>query len=182
MPGPVFIEGERIDLRTVEEEDVGFLRAGVTHPAVRRYAGDEVPYNRRRYEDERFDRLSAGDAVQLLACDGEKRLGSVSLAPIDERRGWANLGYWIHPDRQGKGYATEAAGLVVAHGFDELRLHRISATVAASNGASERVVEKLGFVHEGTKRDDAFLDGEYVDREVYAVLREDWTARENGEE
>ncbi|PSP88413.1 N-acetyltransferase, partial [Halobacteriales archaeon QH_8_68_33] len=31
------------------------------------------------------------------------------------------------------------------------------------------------FVHEGTKRDDDFVDGEYVDREVYAVLREEWS-------
>ena len=44
------------------------------------------------------------------------------------------------------------------------------------NEASKRVVEKLGFVHEGTKRDDAFVGGEYVDREVYAVLADEWEA------
>lgn len=175
MPGPVFIEGDGIDLRTIEEEDLQFLQSGVNHPAVRRYAGGDVPYNRPRYEAERFESAANGDAVGLLVCDGDDRLGSVSLAPIDDRRGWANLGYWIHPDRQGEGYATEAARLVVTHGFEELRLHRISATIAASNAPSKRVVEKLGFVHEGTKRDDAFLGGEHVDREVYAVLREEWS-------
>ncbi len=44
------------------------------------------------------------------------------------------------------------------------------------NEASKRVIEKLGFVHEGTKRDDAFINGEYLDREVYAVLRPEWNA------
>jgi len=174
MPGPVFIEGKRIDLRTVEEEDVGFLQEGMNHPAVRRYAGGDVPYNRRRYEAERFERISGDELVHLLVCDGEERLGDVSLAPIDERRGWANLGYWIHPDHRGNGYATEAVRLAVGHGFAELRLHRISATIVADNDASKRVVERLGFVHEGTKRDDAFLDGEHVDREVYAVLSDEW--------
>lgn len=173
MPGPVFIEGDSIDLRTIEQEDIEFLQEGTNHPAVRQYAGDDVPYNRRRYEEERFGPLSDGDVVHLLVCDGDDRLGDVSLAPIDERRGWANLGYWIHPDRQGEGYATEAARLAVAHGFEELRLHRISATIVAGNEPSKRVVEKLGFVHEGTKRDDAFIDGEYVDREVYALLRDE---------
>lgn len=174
MPGPVFVEGDRIDLRTVESEDIEFLQEGMNHPEVRRYAGGDVPYNRSRYESERFDLISSGDVVHLLVCDGDERLGDVSLAPINERRGWANLGYWIHPERQGEGSATEAARLMVSHGFRDLRLHRISAAIVAGNEASKRVVEKLGFVHEGTKRDDAFLDGSYVDREIYAVLREEW--------
>lgn len=175
MPGPVFIEGDSIDLRTVEEEDVEFLQEGINHPAVRQYAGGDIPYNRYRYEEERFDPISEGQFVHLLICDGDERQGDVSLAPIDERRGWANLGYWIHPDSQGEGFATEAARLAVTHGFGELRLHRISATVVASNEPSRRVLEKLGFVHEGTKREDAFVGGEYVDRDVYAVLRDEWT-------
>lgn len=174
MPGPVFIAGDRITLRTIEDDDIAFLQAGINDPAVRPYAGGDLPYNQRRYETERFDPISSGEHLHLLVCTGGDRVGDVSLAPIDERRGWANLGYWIHPDHQGQGYGTEAARLVVDHGFAELRLHRISATIVASNAASRRVVEKLGFVHEGTKRDDAFLDGEYVDRDVYAILHEEW--------
>jgi RimJ/RimL family protein N-acetyltransferase len=174
MPGPLFVEGDGVELRTVEEEDVAFLQEGMNHPAVRRFAGGDLPYNRARYEAERFDPLSGGEYLQLLVCDGGTRVGGVSLAPIDDRRGWANLGYWVHPDHRGEGYATEAARLVVTHGFEELRLHRVSGTVHATNEGSIRVLEKLGFVHEGTKRDDAFVDGEHVDREVYAVLREEW--------
>lgn len=62
----------------------------------------------------------------------------------------------------------------VEQGFDELGLHRVSATIVEPDVASKRVVEKLGFVHGGTKRNDAFLDGEYVDWDVYAVLRDAW--------
>ncbi|WP_436931315.1 GNAT family N-acetyltransferase [Halosimplex halobium] len=175
MPGPIFIAGETVDLRTIEEEDTEFLREGSHHPQVRRYAGPDAPVGGDDYESRLFDRMGVPDAVELLICDGDERVGDVSLAPIDDRRGWANLGYWVHPDRQGEGYATEAARLVVDHGFAELRLHRISATVHAGNEASKRVVEKLGFVHEGTKRDDDFVDGEYADRDVYAVLREEWS-------
>lgn len=174
MPGPIFIEGDRIDLRTIEKEDINFLQQGMNTPATRKYAGADIPYNHQRYEEELFEGISSGDFLQLLVYDDE-RLGDVSLAPIDDRRGWANLGYWIHPDHQGEGYATEAVRLIISYGFNELRLHRISATIAAPNTASRRVVEKLGFVHEGTKRDDGFLNGEYVDKEVYGVLREEWT-------
>ena len=174
MPGPVFIEGDGVELCTVEREDIEFLQQGMNHPDVRRYAGGDVPHNRQRYEDERFDVISGGDVFHALVRAESQRVGDVSLAPIDERRGWANLGYWVHPDHWGKGYATEAASLAVTHGFEELALHRVSATIVADNEASKRVVEKLGFVHEGTKRDDAFVGGEYVDREVYAVLADGW--------
>lgn len=174
MPGAVFLEGDRVELRTIEAEDIEFLQTGMNHPAVRTYAGADIPYNRQRYEEQRFDSIASAENLHLLVCSGMDRLGDVSLAPIDERRGWANLGYWIHPDHQGQGYATEAARLVVGHGFNELRLHRISATLVARNEPSKRVVEKLGFVHEGTKRDDAFIEGEFVDREVYALLSDAW--------
>ncbi|QLH79486.1 GNAT family N-acetyltransferase [Halosimplex rubrum] len=174
MPGPVFIEGETVELRTVEAEDMNFHQEGSHHPSVRRTAGPDTPVSGEAYESELFDRMAGDDAVELLICDDGEPVGDVSLAPIDDRRGWANLGYWVHPDHQSEGYATEAARLVLDHGFEELRLHRISATVHADNEASKRVAEKLGFVHEGTKRDDDFVDGEYVDRDVYAVLREEW--------
>lgn len=178
MPGPVFVAGEGIELRTLEEGDIEFLVEEINHPDIRRYAGGDTPYNRERYETERFDRIAGGDIVHLLVCNGDQRLGDVSLAPIDERRGWANLGYRIHPDHQGTGYATRAVDLLVTHGFEELGLHRISAAVVAPNSASKRVVETLGFVHEGTKRDDAFVGGRYVDREIYAVLAAEWLDRE----
>ncbi|QLH84470.1 GNAT family N-acetyltransferase [Halosimplex pelagicum] len=174
MPGPVFVEGETVDLRTIEREDAEFLRELFHHPRVRGYAGPDAPDSGEAYESDLLDRMEGADAVELLVCDGDEPVGDVSLAPIDDRRDWANLGYAVHPDYQGEGYATEAARLVVDHGFAALGLHRISATIHADNEASKRVVEKLGFTHEGTKRDDDFVDGEYVDREVYAVLSGEW--------
>jgi RimJ/RimL family protein N-acetyltransferase len=174
MSGPVFIEGETVDLRTIEREDAEFLRELSHHPRVRDYAGPDAPVSGEAHESDLLDRIGRDDAVELLVCDGDERVGDVSLAPIDDRRGWANLGYAVHPDYQGEGYATEAARLVVDHGFAALGLHRVSATIHADNEASKRVAEKLGFTHEGTKRDDDFVDGDYVDREVYGLLREEW--------
>jgi len=96
MPGPVFIDGDDIELRTIEEEDIEFLQEGINYPAVRQYAGGDLPYNRHRYKKERFDSISGGEFVQLLVCDGDERLGNVSLAPIDGgdyERGWSSRGY-----------------------------------------------------------------------------------------
>lgn len=48
MPEPVFIEGDSIDLRIIKEEDINFLQEGINHPAVRQYAGGDIPYNHDR--------------------------------------------------------------------------------------------------------------------------------------
>lgn len=184
MPGPAFLRGERVVLRTVEAEDVPFLQAAVNDPDVRRYIGVfEGPYDRQRFEGEWLERMRESDGPDLLVTtpdDDPDRLGNVSLAPLDERRGWANLGAWIHPDHWGEGYATEASALLVDHGFAERRLHRVSASVDAPNDAARRVLERLGFVHEGTRREDAYVAGEHVDREVYGLLRSEWEGAAGG--
>ena len=178
MPGPVFIEGERIELRTVEEADIEFLTRGVNHPAIRRYiSAFRTPQNRERYS-EVFENVDSGeDGASLLVCDDDERVGSVQLYPVDDGRGTANLAYWIEPDHQSDGYATEACELVVEYGFEELRLHRISAVTMAPNTASRRLLERLDFTHEGTKRESAFAEGEHVDEEQYGLLETEWRER-----
>jgi RimJ/RimL family protein N-acetyltransferase len=180
MPGPVFIEGERIELRTVERADVEFLQRGVNHPDVRRHIGTfRTPYNHERYEEECFESIdSDGDGASLLVCPHEREdpVGSVQLYPVDHGRGWANLGVWIVPDAREAGYATEACELVVEYGFDGLRLHRISGVAVTPNVASRQLLESLGFTHEGTNREDAFVDGEYVGQERYGLLEDEWTS------
>lgn len=179
IPGPVFIEGDRVSLHVTEREDIEFLKRGVSRPAVRRYMRTfRLPFNEQRYEREIFDEYdSTGDAASFVVrADGE-RVGSVQLAPIFHEREFANLGVWILPERQGNGYATEALKLLVEYGFSSLRLHRISAETLAPNTASQRVLERVGFRHEGTRTEAGFVDGEYVDKEYYGLVRSNWEQR-----
>jgi RimJ/RimL family protein N-acetyltransferase len=175
MPGPVFIDGDRIDLRTVEAEDIEFLTKGVNHPDVRRYISVfRLPHNMERYEEtfENIDSSEAGVSL-LIHADGEP-VGSVQLYPVDDSRGWANLGCWVVPAQQGNGYATKACERIVAYGFRELRLHRVSGVVMTPNTASQRLLERVGFTHEGTKRESSFAEGEYVNEEQYGLLESEW--------
>ena len=179
MSGPVFIDGDRIDLRTVEEGDIDFLTRGVNHPEIRRYISVfRLPQNAERYE-ETFENIDSSDsgATLLIHADNEP-VGSVQLYPVDDGRGWANLGCWVVPDQQGNGYATEACERIVTYGFRELRLHRISGVVMAPNAASRRLLERVGFTHEGTRREASFADGEYVDEEQYGLLEPEWRDRQ----
>jgi [ribosomal protein S5]-alanine N-acetyltransferase len=82
----------------------------------------------------------------------------------------AKLGYAIRADRWGKGYATDACRTMIAFGFTELGLHRISAAIGPDNAASIAVVRKLGMTHEGRLRDHVFTNGKWRDSDLLAIL------------
>ncbi len=82
----------------------------------------------------------------------------------------AELGYWIGVPWWNRGYATEAARALVAHGFGALQLHRIMARHLVRNPASGRVMQKLGMEREGVLRQHVRKWGVFEDLVVYAVL------------
>ena len=84
------------------------------------------------------------------------------------------LGYWLGVEYWGQGFATEAAGAVLAWAFDTLDLNRVQAETDTRNTASSRVLERLRFVREGTLREDCIVEGEVSDSWVYGLLRREW--------
>ena len=86
----------------------------------------------------------------------------------------ASLGYCLGQAAWGHGYATEAAGALLRWAFDTLDLNRVQAEADTRNPASARVLEKLGFLREGTLREDCVVDGVVSDSWVYGLLRREW--------
>jgi [ribosomal protein S5]-alanine N-acetyltransferase len=100
-------------------------------------------------------------------------IGAVELRVESvHRRG--EFGYWTGMPFWNQGYTTESAGRVVRYGFETLNLHRIQALVLPTNTGSVRVLEKLGFCREGVLRDYVLRWGEFQDRAIYGLLREEW--------
>jgi RimJ/RimL family protein N-acetyltransferase len=106
--------------------------------------------------------------------EGDELVGFVRLALAGVKAG--KLGYAIRADRWGKGYATDATRSMIAFGFADLRLHRISAAIGPDNAASIAIVRKLGMQYEGRIRDHVFTNGAWRDSLLYAVLEHEWTA------
>lgn len=174
MPGATFLTGDLVTLKTVEAEDLEFVRDGVNHPAVRRPVGQSLPTNsvrERRY----FEEMSESDeTVQLLITGGGERVGVIELDSIDFENGTAEVAYWIDPDHRRQGYARDALQTVVGYAFDELRLHKVTASVYEFNVASFELLKGAGFTEEGVHREDAFVDGRYVDTHWFGVLESEW--------
>jgi RimJ/RimL family protein N-acetyltransferase len=87
------------------------------------------------------------------------------------------VGWSIHPEAQGRGYATEAAAELLRLGFDGLGLHRITAEADPRNEASIRVMDKLGMRREGSHLETMWTKGEWVGSHVSAMLEDEWRAR-----
>lgn len=83
-------------------------------------------------------------------------------------------GYCFDVAAWGHGYATEATCELLRWAFDAMDLNRVQAETDTRNAASARVLEKLGFVREGTLREDCIVNGEVSDSWVYGLIRREW--------
>jgi RimJ/RimL family protein N-acetyltransferase len=123
----------------------------------------------------------------VVECDGEV-IGDLMLAigdawaqsEVTERaRGvQAELGWTIHPDHAGQGYATEAVAELLRICFEGLGLRRVTALCFSDNVPSWRLMERLGMRREEHNvRDSLHRSGEWLDGYGYALLAEEWRAR-----
>lgn len=177
MESDIFIKGERIDLRTVEKEDIPFLKRNINDPKVRKDLGQYKPYNRKK-EEEFVENVASekDDQIHLLIThsEDEERIGMISLFKINKNSGNAEIGLWITPEHQEEGYGTEATELIVQYGFDELRMHRLYARVFDDNPKSINIWERLNFKKEGEMREASFKDGIYINVLIYGILKKEW--------
>lgn len=173
---PETIETERLCLRPFTLEDVEDILGYATDVEWARYLPVPQPYTRKNAEE--------FVASQVLL-DREKNpswgivhrgvgIGGINLR-LDKDHHVCELGYSIARTHWGQGFATEAARAVVDAAFQCLPdLNRVRAWADVRNGASQRVMEKLGMAREGVLRQNRLIRGEYVDEAWYGLLRDEW--------
>lgn len=178
LPTPT-LHTTRLRLRPFTEADADALFALHSSAHVLRY-WDSPPWAERA----RAERFIA--ACRQMADEGTGARLAIDRAPDGTFIGWcgltrwnpdyrsASLGYVLHDTAWGHGYATEAAGAVLRWAFDALDLNRVQAEADTRNAASARVLEKLGFVREGTLREDCVVNGDVSDSWVYGLIKREW--------
>ncbi len=107
-------------------------------------------------------------------------IGDVTLFWLSRANRQGEIGYVFHPDHGGRGYATEAAAVLLRLGFAELGLHRIIGRIDARNAPSARVLERLGMRREAHFVQNEILKGEWTDEVVYAMLEDEWRRADPG--
>ncbi|WP_203780397.1 GNAT family N-acetyltransferase, partial [Paractinoplanes rishiriensis] len=158
---PIEINGPRISLREFRIDDLDASMSVVGDPEVTRW----LSYDTRTRADQ-AQRLTADiqraqtqprPDYYLAIANGDDVL--VGFARIGLGRDGGELGYAVRREDWGRGYATEAASLLIEFGFTALKLHRIQAACGPENHASQRLLTRLHFVPEGRLREHVFTNG-----------------------
>lgn len=136
----------------------------------------------RAFLDKRVTRVALqeeGDVLDLGVTLREtgRLIGQVLLIWTSREHQQGEIGYVLHPDFHGRGYAPEASVEMLRLGFEELGLHRIVGRLDGRNAASARVLEKLGMRKEAHLVENERVKGEWCDEVIFAMLSREWVSR-----
>ncbi|HEY3764778.1 MAG TPA: GNAT family N-acetyltransferase [Gaiellales bacterium] len=178
------IETGRLILRPYEPGDFDALLAIESRADVNRYL-----YSEPRSPDEVRDILERKLAETALRDEGDTlavaavlratgaTIGGCILHWASREHGLGEVGFVLHPDHHGHGYAAEAARPLIDFGFAVVGLHRIIGRLEARNVASARVLEKLGMRREALLIENEWVKGEWQSELDYAILEREWRAQ-----
>ncbi len=174
------IETDRLTVRLTEPGDTDAFLALLSQPEVCRFLLHDALD--RAGIDERLARTAGRDT---LRCDGEALrltavrrfdgvvLGELVLIAASVADATVEIGWVLHPDHQGQGYAAEAARGLLGFAFHTLRTHRVVARLHPGNTASAALCTRLGLRREAHHRRDVWVKGGWEDTVVYAMLAEE---------
>jgi RimJ/RimL family protein N-acetyltransferase len=175
------ISGQKVRLRAYREDDLKLAFAMVNNQAVTRYLQFMRPRSLHEEREWLQNAMRNDDptviSLAIESVDNEY-VGGVGLMHIDRRNRSAELGISIaRPDDWGRGLGTEAAELMMRHGFEELGLHRVYLRVYDYNERGVRSYKKLGFVEEGRMREAHFRHGSWHDVLWMGILADEFFAK-----
>ena len=175
LPTPT-LHTSRLLLRPFNECDANAILAIFNNPRVMRYWDgpawtSPVQAARfiavcRRMEDE-----GSGVRMAVVRAEDSQLIGQCAIFRWNPTYRSAETGYCLDDAVWGQGFATEALDGLLQWAFDTMDLNRVQAALDTRNPASARVLEKLGFLREGTMLEDCIVNGEVSDSWVYGLLR-----------
>ena len=168
------LETERLLLLEVTGNDQQFIFEGLSHPEV-------IPFYGVRYDSFAATKAQlewyasiykegSGISWKLVDKKTQENIGDISVYLYKPEHRKAEIGFWLFPQFWNKGYATEALKAVIHYWKTEKGLHRLEAFVEEGNTASSHLLQKAGFLYEGTMKDCEIKNGNYISLMVYALI------------
>jgi RimJ/RimL family protein N-acetyltransferase len=178
--------GKHVMLREYRQDDFAHIRKWVNDRATTEYLSALFWFPQSETDTGEFlsrAMRSAPNAAYFVIADvnDESYIGQLDIFEINWRIRLGKLGTVIgNEEKRGRGYGAEALKLLIDYAFGILGLERLELDVYADNKRAIRCYEKAGFVHEGTRRRAAMVNGRYADVHMMSVIREDWQKQNAG--
>lgn len=173
-PFPV-IETERLILRRITNDDANEIFELRSNPETMKYiprplvkTTEDALEHVAMIEEKIVTNVGINWGITLKG--NSKVLGIIGYYRIQPENHRAEIGYMLLPDFHGKGIISEALKRLIAYGFDDLKLHSIEAVIDPENAASEKVLQKCGFVKEAHLKEAEFYEGKFLDKVIYSLL------------
>lgn len=177
---PGSLSSTRLHLRRLQRFDAAALLSYRSLPEVARYQSWESfgHEDAIRLIDGQFDMEPGvpGTWFQLAIVETTTNslVGDCGMHCNQEEPRQIELGITLAPDRQGRGYATEALLCVLGFIFDTLEKHRVSAITSAENLAAASLFRRLGFRQEAHLIEHRWVKGAWESEFVFALLKREW--------
>jgi len=169
---------ERLVLREVQHTDAAAVLVSFGDFEVQKYNGPVLDLN--GVHDMITDMRAAYAEKRSLAWgvtrQGEDTvMGMIGLWRWNRHHRRVELGYDLARVCWGNGFASEGVTAVLDFAFNQMNLNRVDAYTIADNHGSVRMLERLGFVREGTRRGFSWEDdGTFHDSAIYGLLGDEW--------
>ncbi|MGM0845199.1 MAG: GNAT family N-acetyltransferase [Bacillota bacterium] len=119
-------------------------------------------------------RFSAGNGFWAGIWHKDQLAGSIGFLYVDVYNRKTEIGYWLGESSQGYGLAARSCEKLIEHAFKQWEFNKVEINMATQNTKSRSVAKRLGFREEGTIRDYEKLNGEFLDRVIYGMLKTEW--------
>ena len=172
-----FIDGKRIYLREIRQDDVTeTYYSWMNDPQVTQYTeSHDCPNSMeslKKYVEEKQENKKEV-FLAIIVKKNNNHIGNIKLGSINWTHRIGDIGILIgEKDYWGKGYATEAIGLIAEYAFAVLGLHKLTAGSISLNEGSVKAFKKNNFEIEGVRKKHAFINGTYVDAILLGLINE----------
>ncbi len=170
------LETERLFLRRINENDAEEVLALRGNPEIMKYIPRPLAKTKEdalahiaMIEEKIESNIGINWGITIKGSD--KIIGIIGHYRIQPENHRAEIGYMSLPEYNGKGYITEAIKTVVEYGFEQMNLHSIEAVIDPDNTASEKVLQKNGFVKEAHILENELWEGKFWDTVIYSLLK-----------
>jgi RimJ/RimL family protein N-acetyltransferase len=176
------LEGELIRLRALELDDLERCYRWLNDGELTRFIeGGRYPvsreYEREWLENAVRNRSSFSNVLMAIETKDGVHIGNIGLHEGSPEHRSAKLGIMIgEKEYWSKGFGTDAIRVVLRFAFERMNLNRVELGTVDFNDRAQACYRKCGFVEEGRRREDRYIDGEYHDLIMMGILRREWQA------
>jgi RimJ/RimL family protein N-acetyltransferase len=176
----LLIQSDRLILQPIKAEDAEAIFGYRSNAIINQFQGwipatiDDVHDFIRNKVSVVIDQPDTWFQLVIVKKDNGELIGDIGIHFLESESLQVEIGFTLNCEQHGKGFATEALTRILNFLFRKLNKHRVIASIDPRNEKSIKVVERLGMRKEAHFRKSLWINNEWVDDLIYAILKEEW--------